>query len=192
MNILFLSIVIIFYSVIYLCKSNNIVIATLLGGLVGIFFVVPLRRYLVIEEHGKLVFPESMAAAEILVTGSSGGAGFRTVLTGLSIRGVYKLLSGGFKFWLEEPEWTIKPMQNTIFGMDTLASLAGVGFIIGEDASLYMFAGAFVAWLGLIPLIIKYFGAGLVTPLFPSKLPINSTRINSRNRLKRESFWLQG
>ena len=153
-------------------KLSTIVIATLLGGLVGIFFVVPLRRYLVIEEHGKLVFPESMAAAEILVTGSSGGAGFRTVLTGLSIGGIYKLLSGGFKLWLEEPEWTIKPMQNTIFGMDTLASLAGVGFIIGVDASLYMFAGAFVAWLGLIPLI-KYFGAGLVTPLFPSKLPIS-------------------
>lgn len=153
-------------------KLSTIVIATLLGGLVGVFFVVPLRRYLVIEEHGKLVFPESMAAAEILVTGSSGGAGFRTVLTGLSIGGIYKLLSGGFKFWLEEPEWTIKPMQNTLFGIDTLASLAGVGFIIGIESSLYMFAGAVFAWLGLIPLI-KYIGAGLAHPLFPSKALIS-------------------
>lgn len=63
-------------------------------------------------------------------------------------------------------------MQNTIFGMDTLASLAGVGFIIGIESSLYMFAGAVVAWLGLIPLI-KYIGAGLATPLFPSKVSIS-------------------
>ena len=153
-------------------KLSTIVVATLLGGLVGIFFVVPLRRYLVIEEHGKLIFPESMAAAEILVTGSAGGSGFKTVLTGLSLGGLYKLLSGGFHLWMEEPEWTIPPMQNTIFGMDTLASLAGVGFIIGLEASLYMFAGALVAWLGLIPLI-KYVGAGLADPLFPSKNPIS-------------------
>lgn len=148
-------------------KLSTIVVATLLGGLVGIFFVVPLRRYLIVEEHGQLIFPESMAAAEILVTGSSGGTGFKTVLTGLFTGGLYKLLSGGFALWIEEPEWTIKPMQNTIFGIDTLASLAGVGFIIGIEASLYMFAGAFVAWFGLIPLI-KYVGAPLAAPLFPS------------------------
>lgn len=149
----------------------RIVVVTLLGGLLGVFFVVPLRRYLIVEEHGNLIYPEGMAAAEVLVTGSTGGAGFRTVLTGLFGGGIYKLLSGGFKFWLEEPEWTIKSMQNTIFGVDTLASLLGVGYIVGIEAALYMFSGALVAWLALIPLI-KYVGAGLTEPLFPSSVII--------------------
>ncbi len=152
-------------------KLSTIVICTLLGGLVGILFVVPLRRYLIVEEHGTLIFPEGMAASEVLVNASEGGTGFQTVLTGLGIGGAFKLLSGGFKFWLEEPEWTIKPMQGTIFGMDTLASLLGVGYIVGLQISLYMFAGALVAWLGLIPLI-KYVGAGLAAPLFPSAVLI--------------------
>lgn len=146
---------------------STIVTVTLLGGLLGIAFIVPVRRYLIVEEHGSLVYPEGMAAAEVLVTGSTGGAGFGTVLTGLFGGGLYKLFSGGFRFWLEEPEWVIAPMQNTIFGVNTLASLLGVGYIVGIEAALYMFAGALVAWMGLIPLI-KYFGAGLPQPIFPS------------------------
>lgn len=146
---------------------STIVVVTLLGGLLGVVFIVPLRRFLIVEEHGNLVYPEGMAAAEVLVTGSTGGTGFGTVMTGVFGGGLYKLFSGGFRFWLEEPEWVIKPMQNTIFGVNTLASLLGVGYIVGIEAALYMFAGALVAWLGLIPLI-KYVGAGLATPLFPS------------------------
>jgi putative OPT family oligopeptide transporter len=148
-------------------KLSTIVLVTLLGGLLGVFFVSPLRRFLIVEEHGNLVYPESMAAAEVLVTGSEGGPGFRTVLTGLAGGAIYKLFSGGFKFWLEEAEWTIKPMQNTMFGVDTLASLIGVGYIVGVRASLYMFGGSLIAWLGLIPLIM-YVGHGLSAPLFPS------------------------
>lgn len=150
---------------------GTIFVTTLLGGLVGILFVVPLRRYLLVEEHGKLIYPESMAAAEVLVTGSTGGTGFKTVMTGLGGGALYKLLSGGFRFWGEEPEWVIKPMENTIFGFDTLASLVGVGFIVGIEVSLYMFGGSLLAWFGLIPLI-KYFGAGLTKPLFPSTVVI--------------------
>jgi putative OPT family oligopeptide transporter len=148
-------------------KLSTIVVVTLLGGLLGVFFVSPLRRFLIVEEHGNLIYPESMAAAEVLVTGSEGGAGFRTVLTGLGVGALYKLFSGGFKFWLEEAEWTIKPVQSTIFGVDTLASLVGVGYIVGVRTSLYMFGGSLIAWLGLIPLIM-YVGHGLSAPLFPS------------------------
>ncbi len=148
-------------------KLATIVIATILGGLLGVFFVVPLRRYLIVEEHGRLIYPEGMAAAEVLVTGSSGGSGFKTVMAGLLSGGLYKFLSGGLALWMEEPEWVIKPMQGTIFGIDVLASLVGVGYIVGIEAAMFMFSGALVAWLGLIPLI-KYVGAGLAQPLFPS------------------------
>lgn len=153
-------------------RLSTIFLVTVLGGLLGILFVIPLRRYLLVEEHGKLIFPESMAAAEVLVTGSAGGAGFKTVMTGLAGGALYKFLSGGLKFWGEEPEWVIKPMQNTIFGLDTLASLVGVGFIVGLEVSMYMFGGSLIAWFGLIPLI-KYFGAGLTQPLFPSAVLIS-------------------
>ena len=154
-------------------KLTTIIIVTLLGGLLGVFFVVPLRKYLTVEEHGKLAFPESMAAAEVLVTGSTGGSGFKTVMTGLLAGGLYKFLSGGLLLWAEEPEWSVKlsqqgkPIYETVFGIDAMASLAGVGFIVGIEASLYMFAGSLVAYFGLIPLI-KYIGAGLTVPLFPA------------------------
>lgn len=148
-------------------KLSTVIIVTILGGLLGVLFVVPLRRYLIVEEHGSLIYPESMAAAEVLVTGSTGGSGFKTVMLGLGGGALYKLLSGGFALWKEEPEWVIKPMQSTIIGADTLASLIGVGYIVGIEAALYMFAGGLVAWFGLIPLI-KYVGAGLTVPLFPS------------------------
>lgn len=148
-------------------KISTIVVVTLLGGLVGIFFVTPLRKFLIVEEHGHLVYPESMAAAEVLVNGSEGGSGFKTVLLGLGIGGGYKLASGGFALWSERPEWVMKSYQGAVFGIDTLASLLGVGFIVGTEASLYMFGGAVVAWLGLIPLI-KYIGTGLTESLFPS------------------------
>ena len=126
-------------------KISTIVIVTLLGGLVGIFFVTPLRKFLIVEEHGKLVYPESMAAAEVLVSGSEGGSGFKMVLMGLLIGGGYKLSSGGFALWSERPEWVIKPYQGAVFGIDTLASLLGVGFIVGTEAAAYMFGGAVVA-----------------------------------------------
>jgi len=72
---------------------TTIVIVTIIGGLMGVFFIAPVRRYLIVEEHGSLIYPESMAAAEVLVTGTEGGGGFKTVLL------AYKLLSGGFAFW---------------------------------------------------------------------------------------------
>ena len=149
-----------------LTLTTDILIA-LLGGLLGVLFVVPLRKYLIVEEHGRLVYPEGMAAAEVLVSSSAGGTGFKTMMTGAGAGGAYKLLSGGLLFWMEEPSWTIKPFQSTVFGADVMASLLGVGFIVGLEISMYMFAGGLVAWFGLIPLL-KYVGAGLTVPLFPS------------------------
>lgn len=146
---------------------STMVIVTVLGGLLGIAFVVPLRRYLLVEEHGHLLYPEGMAASEVLVSANAGGTGFKTMMSGLLGGGLYKFLSEGLLLWKYEPEWTIKPLQGAIFGADVTAALLGVGYIVGIEIGMYMFAGALVAWLGIIPLI-KYVGAGLATPLFPS------------------------
>lgn len=149
-----------------------IIIVSILGGLLGILFVVPLRKFLIVEEHGRLMYPEGMAASEVLVSGSAGGTGLKTMLTGLTVGGVYKFLSGGLLLWSEEPSWTIKAFQGTMFGADVLASLVGVGYIVGIEIGMYMFAGALVAWFGLIPLL-KYVGDGLQQPLFPSTVLIS-------------------
>jgi len=151
---------------------TTVVIVTIIGGLMGVFFITPVRRYLIVEEHGSLIFPESMAAAEVLVTGTEGGGGFRTVLIGMGVGGAFKILSGGFAFWSENASYTIKPYQGTIVGVDTVASLMGVGFIVGTKTTLLMFGGSVVAWLGLIPLL-KFFGAGMADPVFPSTVPIS-------------------
>ncbi|MFL0270214.1 OPT family oligopeptide transporter [Candidatus Clostridium radicumherbarum] len=149
---------------------TTIIIVALLGGLLGVIFVVPLRKYLMVEEHGKLIYPEAMAASEVLVNGSTGGAGLKVMMNGLLIGGLFKLLSGGFKLWNEDPEWAIKAKgigYETSFGISAYASLVGVGYIVGIEIASYMFAGAIVSWFALIPLI-KYIGAGLPAALFPS------------------------
>ena len=150
---------------------TTIVIVTIIGGLMGVFFITPVRRYLIVEEHGTLIYPESMAAAEVLVTGTEGGGGFKTVILGMGIGATYKMLSGGFAFWGENASYTIKSYQGTIVGVDTLASLMGVGFIVGTKTSTLMFGGSVVAWLALIPMI-KFFGSGIAKPIFPSTIPI--------------------
>lgn len=149
---------------------TTIIIVALLGGLLGVIFVVPLRKYLMVEEHGKLIYPEAMAASEVLVNGSTGGAGLKTMMIGILVGGVFKLLSGGFRLWNEDPEWNIKAKgigYDTTFGLSAYASLVGVGYIVGIEIASYMFAGAIVSWFALIPLI-KFIGAGLPAALFPS------------------------
>ena len=150
---------------------TTIIVVAVLGGLLGILFVVPLRKYLIVEEHGNLIYPESLATAEVLVNSSEGGKGFATMMTGVAVGGLFKLLAGGLKFWSEEPEWTIESFQSTSFGIYGYASLIGVGYIVGIEIAMYMFSGALVAWFGLIPLI-KYVGAGLTVTLFPSTVLI--------------------
>jgi putative OPT family oligopeptide transporter len=154
----------------------TIIVTALLGGLLGIIFVVPIRNYLIVEEHGKLVYPEAMAASEVLVTGTAGGTGLKTMMTGLLAGGIFKFLSGGFKLWNEDPSWTIKTGNfDSAVGLSAYASLMGVGYIVGIEIASYMLAGALVSWFALVPLIryvaptlalaispVKYIGAGAV------------------------------
>jgi len=144
----------------------SIAAITMLGGLIGILFVVPFREYLIVEEHGKLMFPESVAAYEILVNANKGGEGFKTVLKGLGMGGAFKFMSGGFGLWSEGPSWVIAKI-GTAFGFNAVASLLGVGFIVGTGVATLMFAGAVLAWFGFIPLI-KFIGMGIDTPIFPA------------------------
>ena len=145
----------------------TIVIVIIVGGTMGIFFITPVRKYLVVEEHGNLLYPEGMAAAEVLITGSQGGSAFKSVLAGFGLGSLYKLCSSGFKLFGEQTTYIFKSYHSTMIGLDTLASVLGVGFIVGSEVGLLMFGGSLVAWFGIIPLI-KFFGSGLHTAIFPS------------------------
>ena len=138
----------------------TIVIITIIAALMGCYFITPIRRYLIVEEHGKLIYPEAMAQSEVLVIGTEGGKGLKYVLMGLFSGFIYKLLSGGFGFWKEKANYIIHSYQNTMIGADTLVSLLGLGFIIGIKSSSIMFAGGIMSWLVFIPLI-KYFGSDI-------------------------------
>lgn len=136
----------------------TVAIVTIIGGFMGVYFVTPVRKYMIVEEHGNLIYPEAMAQAEVLVNASQGGEGFKSVLKGLGVGFGYKAFSGGLGLWNESASYTIISYQGAVIGMDTLASLMGVGFIVGTKTSVLMFGGSVVAWLGLIPLI-KFFGS---------------------------------
>lgn len=142
-----------------------------LGSILGVLFVVPLRRNLTVDDKAVLPYPEGMATAEVLVAGQAGGPSVGGLLWGGLVGGAYKLFSGALGLFQEKIEWSLPGITNGIFGFDVLASLLGVGFIIGLDIGLYLFAGGLLTWLVLIPLI-SYFGANAVTPLFPSDQPI--------------------
>lgn len=151
---------------------STVALVTVIGGIMGVYFITPVRKYLIVQEHGNLIYPESMAQAEVLVNANQGGQGFKSVLKGLGVGLGYKVLSGGLGLWNETASYTIVAYQGTMIGMDTLASLLGVGFIVGTGTSILMFAGSVVAWLGLIPLI-KFFGVFAPTPIFPSTMLIS-------------------
>lgn len=146
---------------------TTIALVTIIGGLMGVYFITPVRRYLIVQEHGELIYPEAMAQAEVLVNANQGGRGFQSVLKGLGVGAGYKLLSGGLGLWDETASYVIMAYQGTMIGIDVLSSLLGVGFIVGTSTSALMFAGSVLAWLSLIPLI-RFFGVYAPEAIFPS------------------------
>jgi len=153
----------------------EIFILSALGGFLGILFMIPLRNYLIVREHGKLPYPEGTACAQILIAGEMGGTKALTVFFGLAIGGVYKFLMKGFGLWKDEVFTSIKlnnqPHVQTIISADTSPVLLGVGYIIGPRIAALMFAGAFMGWLVLIP-VIQYIGTGFTSPIPPANQPI--------------------
>ncbi len=142
-------------------------VMSVLGGILGVLFMVPLRRYLIVHEHGKLLYPEGTACAEVLIAGDKGGSRAMVVFSAIGLGGVYKFLCEGLKLWKSAPEWHIKFVNNGLLGFDTLPALLGVGFIIGIEVSSIMLAGGLLSWFVLIPLI-SYLGAGLTQPIAPA------------------------
>ena len=137
----------------------DVVALSLLGGAMGIFLMIPLRNYLVNEQHGKLKFPEGTACAEIIVAGDQGGSKAKTVFSGIGFGAIYKLLMGGGLLWNEFPtkDLKFKPLDGGVIGLDATPILMGVGYIIGPKIAALMLSGAVLGYLGLGP-FIKFIG----------------------------------
>ena len=146
----------------------QVVMLALLGGILGILFMIPLRRYLIVKEHGKLPYPEGTAAAEVLIAADTGGARARNVFIGLIIGMVYKAFIGLGKFWSANVVLTLPVMRKAVIGIEATPALLGVGYILGYRISAIMVVGGLISWVGLIPLI-AYFGDSVTYPLPPAK-----------------------
>jgi len=144
----------------------------LLGGWLGVLFMVPIRRQLIVKEHGNLAFPEGTACADVLVAGERGGSFAGRVFWGLGLGGIYTFLMNTVQAWTGQPEARPEWYPGASFRMAITSEYLGVGYIIGPRVAGILFAGGIVSWLVMMP-AIKFYGqlAGN-TPIYPSTVPI--------------------
>ncbi|MDU2353618.1 MAG: oligopeptide transporter, OPT family, partial [Anaerococcus sp.] len=155
----------------------NILLLTLIGGVLGVIFMIPLRRALIVKEDGVLPYPEGKACAEVLKAGEESGQDSSVVFKGLGLASLYKFLSNGLKIFPEGVSYEIsaKNFAGTAVGFDALPALMGVGYIVGPTISAIMLAGGVLAWFVLMPLL-HAFGSPELTNLAPSDLWSNYIR----------------
>src|SRR6478752_3863741 len=170
-------------------EFTRVMLVAMLGGLLGILMMIPLRRALIVAQHGYLKYPEGTACAEVLKAGASeesraaahaGGEaaaeteqmGAKTIFAGLGVGFLYQVLMAGFKGWKDTPEKVFgAPFKAGSISAEISPALLGVGYIIGPRIASIMCAGGVLAYLVLIP-AIKFFGDAMPTPVAPGTVPI--------------------
>lgn len=162
-------------------QSFRIFILALFGGWLGVLFMIPLRRQLIVEEHGTLTYPEGTACADVLQAGERGGSFASRVFLGLGLGALYTLLQNENLLGLFPPTPNYEPnfephgqqvMRGAAIRADVTPEYLGVGYIIGIRVSAIMLAGGVFSWLVLMPAIM-FFGRHLPGPLYPGTVPIN-------------------
>lgn len=148
----------------------EITLIALIGGLLGVFFMVPLRNALIVREHGVLPYPEGQACAEVMLAGEEGGSSASTVFAGMGFAAFFKFIIDGLKVVPGEVsiEGTAKTYPGAI-GTQIYPAVMSVGYICGPKISSYMFAGGLVSWLVLIPMIVL-FGSSIT--MYPGTVSI--------------------
>ncbi|MBR5460335.1 MAG: oligopeptide transporter, OPT family [Clostridia bacterium] len=141
----------------------EITLIALIGGLLGVFFMVPLRNALIVKEHGTLPYPEGKACAEVLLAGEKGGSSAVTVFAGMGFAAIFKFIIDGLKAVAGEVSYTVKGFAGTI-GTQIYPAVMSVGYICGARISSYMFAGGVLSWMVLIPIIVLFGGEAIIAP----------------------------
>ncbi len=138
----------------------------MLGGLLGVLCMIPLRRFLIVREHATLPYPEGTACGEVLKAADVGGARAKPVFLGLGIGFLYKAMTGFLSAWPSKVSFNLPLIKKAAIGLKATPALLGVGYILGFRISAIMVAGGLLSWVVLIPLI-AHFGDLLTTPMFP-------------------------
>ncbi|MGH9863533.1 MAG: OPT family oligopeptide transporter [Candidatus Acidiferrales bacterium] len=152
-------------------QYSRIFLLALIGGWIGVLFMIPLRRYLIVREHGNLTYPEGTACADVLVAGERGGSFAGRVFWGLGLGGAYAFLMHAMGFWKSVPDYRPAWYPGATVKAEVTPEYLGVGYIIGPRVAGTIFAGGVFSWLLMMP-AIKFFGSGLAEPLYPSTVPI--------------------
>ena len=144
---------------------SRVTILAIAGGLMGVLMMIPLRRALIVKEHGNLPYPEGTACAEVLIAGERGGIHAKTVFQAFGIAFLYKFLMTAMRVWQEYPGKVIRSYQGAEVRVEASPELIGVGYIIGPRIAGYLFAGGCLAYVVLMP-AIKLFGSAMTEPMF--------------------------
>jgi putative OPT family oligopeptide transporter len=159
----------------------RVMTVSVLGGLLGILLMIPLRRAFIVKQHGKLKYPEGTACAEVLVAGEKGGASARMVFVGFGIALVHKFLTKACKFWPDAPSQNLyvedaaghkEGLKGAAISGDLSPEMLGVGYLIGPRIACLMMAGAVISFFIIGPLIAT-FGENLTTYVPPAKKEIS-------------------
>jgi putative OPT family oligopeptide transporter len=154
----------------------RVMTVAVLGGILGILMMIPLRRAFIVKQHGKLVYPEGTACAEVLIAGEKGGATAKMVFVGFGIALVHKFLTAATKLWASEPavklyteaDGKTRGFKGAQASGELSPELLGVGFLIGPRIASLMMAGAVLSYFVLGPLLAA-FGDKLMEPVPPAQ-----------------------
>ena len=141
----------------------EITVIALCGGLLGVFFMVPLRNALIVREHATLPYPEGTACADVLLAGEEGGSDAVAVFSGMGLAALFKFIVDGIKVVPSQIDLTIKSFGAQI-GTQVYPALIGVGYIVGPRISSYMFVGGVIGWCVLIPMVLLFGAEAVIYP----------------------------
>ena len=149
-------------------EYSRIFLLAFIGGWLGVLFMIPLRRQLIVKEHGNLLYPEGTACADVLIAGDKGGSFASRVFAGLGLGALYTLFQNEnmFSLWPSTPTYTPDWFPGSSLRANTTSEYLGVGYIIGPRIAGVLVAGGSFAWLVVMP-AIKFFGSHATTAIFP-------------------------
>lgn len=148
---------------------TKVFFSSLLGGILGILFLIPFRKYFVKEMHGKYPFPEATATTQVLVSGENGGKGAKTLLISGLAGGLYDFIVSTFGLWSDTITSRILPFGEAVaekaklvFKLNTGAAVLGLGYIVGLKYALVICCGSFLVWFVIIPLMNLIWGPEVI------------------------------
>jgi len=158
-------------------EITRVMTVGVLGGLLGILMMIPLRRAFIVKQHHELPYPEGTACAEVLIAGEKGGASAKTVFAGFGLAFLYNFMLKAMKMWSGEANQPLytpsgQGLKGGVLGAEITPELLGVGYIIGPRIAGITFAGGVLAYLVLAPAIVL-FGEGVNAPVYPAKSTIS-------------------